>query len=190
MFIAFLLLWIVLNGRLTAEILMLGFLISAALYAFFCRFLDFSIKKDLRIASGAFRGIRYVFLLLLKILTSNGTVIRMILTPGFEPDSQLVSFRAGLKKPMHRAVLANSITLTPGTITCDLHEDTFVVHCLDRSMMDDIGDSAFLRRLREMEVADSIPEEGQLAGETGENGIKEEEPAVPSSEAEEVNSDE
>ncbi len=46
----------------------------------------------------------------------------------------LVRFKTDLKTKQARVVLANSITLTPGTITVTLEEDEYVVHCLDKEL--------------------------------------------------------
>ncbi|MBQ8547563.1 MAG: Na+/H+ antiporter subunit E, partial [Lachnospiraceae bacterium] len=56
-----------------------------------------------------------------------------------------------LKTDLARTVLANSITLTPGTITVELTEDEFKVHCLDKEMAEGIEDSVFVRLLLKME---------------------------------------
>ena len=48
-------------------------------------------------------------------------------------------------------VLANSITLTPGTITVTLEEDEYLVHCLDRELGEGIESCSFEKRLEELE---------------------------------------
>ena len=48
MYIIFVILWIIFNGKFTWEILWIGAVISAMLYWFVCRFMGYSIKKDLR----------------------------------------------------------------------------------------------------------------------------------------------
>ena len=52
----------------------------------------------------------------------------------------------------HRVALADSITLTPGTITCQLRGDEYVVHCLDESMAEGMTDGALITALKEMEA--------------------------------------
>jgi len=47
--------------------------------------------------------------------------------------------------------LANSITLTPGTITVDLHDNHFLVHALDAAMVDGLDDGVFVQQLMKME---------------------------------------
>lgn len=49
-----------------------------------------------------------------------------------EPEPVLVRFQTGIRTQTGQTVLANSITLTPGTITADLEEGNYIVHSLDR----------------------------------------------------------
>ena len=108
--------------------------------------------------------------LLAEIFKANITVIRMILDRNFEPKPQLVHFESGLVELRHRVVLADSITLTPGTITCQLEGDRYLVHCLDEAMVDGLDNGVFVERLSEMEkkqkfMADSVTGEAELDGE-------------------------
>ena len=48
--------------------------------------------------------------------------------------------------------MANSITLTPGTITVAIEGNEFVVHCLDKSFAEGIEDSVFVKLLQKMDV--------------------------------------
>ena len=89
--------------------------------------------------------------LIREIVKANFAVIPMILSEREEIEPTLVSFRTDLKTPSARAFLANAITLTPGTITVHLEEDSYVVHCLDESLADGMDDSVFVKLLSEME---------------------------------------
>ena len=62
-----------------------------------------------------------------------------------------MTFETDLKGEAAKVVLANSITLTPGTITVTLDEDTYLVHCLDKELGEGIEASSFVERLRKME---------------------------------------
>ena len=48
-------------------------------------------------------------------------------------------------------VLANSITLTPGTLTVSLEGNDLLIHALDRDMARGVDESVFVRHLRRME---------------------------------------
>ena len=93
----------------------------------------------------------YIYLLITEIINSNMTVFHMILTQRERMEPVLVTFRTNLKTETARVILANSITLTPGTITVSIEEDELTVHCLDKSLAEGIEDSIFEQRLREFE---------------------------------------
>ena len=152
MFFVYFALWVILNGRWTLEIGAFGLVFAALLYAFTCKFLGYSVKKDLRLIRGVPAAVRYGALLLREIVLANIAVMRIILNPGYEPRPKLVRFESGLKGEAHRVALADSITLTPGTITCQLRGDEYVVHCLDESLADGLTDGALITALRDMET--------------------------------------
>ena len=66
------------------------------------------------------------------------------------PDPVLVEFHSGLKDAFSNVVLANSITLTPGTFTVVQKDDFFVVHCLRPEFAEGIEESSFVRLLRKV----------------------------------------
>lgn len=151
MYILFFLLWVTFNGRITLEIVLFGLVISAAVYAFICKFMDFSIKKDIHIFRQSFRILQYIFVLIREIIKANVTTISMIISSKYEIEPVIVHFKTRLKTKTARVVLANSITLTPGTITVSLEEDELVVHCLDKDLAKDLEDSIFVQMLERME---------------------------------------
>ena len=126
-------------------------IISAAIFAFTCRFADYSVRKELRIYKKALKFLQYIFTLLLEIIKANFGVIHMILTQKEEIEPVLVTFQSDVETPTGRAFLANAITLTPGTITVSLEENEYTVHCLDESMAEGLDDTIFAKQLKEME---------------------------------------
>ena len=62
------------------------------------------------------------------------------------------TFRTKLKTDTARVALANSITLTPGTITCTLEDDKFCVHALDTTLGEGVENTDFEKRLLELEA--------------------------------------
>ena len=73
----------------------------------------------------------YVAWLLWQLILANVDVIRATVRPEVEIDPCVVRFRYQTDNPMARVVLANSITLTPGTVTMNVTEDgVYEVHAL------------------------------------------------------------
>ncbi|MCR5256233.1 MAG: Na+/H+ antiporter subunit E [Acetatifactor sp.] len=151
MYILYFLLWVIFNGQFTAEIAVFGVFIAAALFAFTCKFMDYSIKKELMFYKKIPSEISYIFLLIKEVVKANIFVAKIILTQETEPEPMLVTFKSSLKTEAARAFLANAITLTPGTITVDLKEDEFTVHCLDRDLSEGIDELEFQDRLLKFE---------------------------------------
>ena len=144
-------LWLVFNGKVTLEIVLFGIGLSIAVYAFCCKFLEYSPKRELLALRLLPQGIGYFFVLVWEVIKANCTAISLIVSPKYEVEPVLVTFRTELKTDLARTVLANSITLTPGTITVELTEDEFKVHCLDKEMAEGMEDSVFVRLLLKME---------------------------------------
>ncbi|MCI8786267.1 MAG: Na+/H+ antiporter subunit E [Eubacterium sp.] len=154
MYIIFLLLWIMLNGQFNLEIVCFGIVIAGVLYAFVCRFLDYSPQKDLLLLRKLPYILAYILILIWEIIKANMDAIRLSLSVRNEVDPVIVRFRTDLKSRAARVALANSITLTPGTITVALEEDELIVHALDETLIEGIDESIFVRMLRKMEAMD------------------------------------
>ena len=151
MYLVFLIIWIIFNEKFNLEILLFGLVISAAVFAFACKFMGYSIKKELHFYRKIPGLLRYVFVLVREILAANLNVCHLILSEEEEIDPALVQFQTDMETQAGRAFYANAITLTPGTITVSLEGDTYVVHCLDDSMAQGLSDAKTERMLHELE---------------------------------------
>ena len=155
MFLLFLGFWILLNGKFTWEIFLFGLAVAAAVYWFICRFMDYSLRKDFLLFKNAGLFLLFMGVLLREIARANLGVLKLILSPRYEPEPALVYFKTDLKSGICKVLLANSITLTPGTITVSVEGDEFCVHCLDQELADGVEDSVFVELLKEMEAEEA-----------------------------------
>ena len=151
MYLVYFILWIIFNGKITLEICIFGLVIAALVFAFTCKFMDYSIAKEKKVVQRYLRFLIYVVVLVKEIMKANFSVIHMILSEREELEPALVSFRSDMKSPTGRAFLANAITLTPGTITVTLEDSEYLVHCLDKSLAVGMDDSVFVEMLSELE---------------------------------------
>ncbi len=151
MFILFFLMWVIFNGSLTLEIALFGVAVAGLMYGFLCKFMDFSFHKDLQMWRCFGLILLYLAVLFVEIIKANVKVTLLILTSRRKVEPMLIHFRTDLRSKTARTVLANSITLTPGTITVSLEENEFVVHCLDKDMSEGMEESVFVKLLRKME---------------------------------------
>ena len=156
MYLLFFLVWLILNGRVTVEICIFGVFISAALFCFMCRYMDYSLKKELALFRLVPLFLRYFWVLVQEIVKANVCVLKIILSPELQPEPALVYFETKLKTGTAKMLLANSITLTPGTITVSVEGSRFCVHCLDRELAEGMEDSVFVELLNEMEEKQAL----------------------------------
>jgi multicomponent Na+:H+ antiporter subunit E len=127
--------WVILSGMLDPFHLTLG-VICCGLVAHFSHGLLFwggDAKSWLR---GFVRWILYIPSLFWEIILANIHVICVVVHPRMLEiiDPQVIRFRTVLMRPISKVTLAQSITLTPGTITVDIRDDEFTVHALDRTV--------------------------------------------------------
>lgn len=73
---------------------------------------------------------RYLAWLMWNVLKANVEVAIMILRPRMPIRPQLMVFRSTHESRVSRVLVANSMTLTPGTITVDLQDDQYLVHAI------------------------------------------------------------
>ena len=147
----FFIVWIIFNGRVTLEIVLFGIAISGLLFGFVCRFMDYSMEKERNFYRKFPLFCKYVVLLVKEIVKANLAVCYLILTRREVPEPVLVKVHTNLKTETARVILANSITLTPGTITVSLTGQELLVHCLDQSLAEGMENSEFVRLLEAME---------------------------------------
>ena len=146
MFLLLFALWIIFNGKLTLELVLLGIVISCAVTVFSYKVLGWNIRTAALIARNLPLIIFYILRLLFEIVKSAFAVQRMVYRAD-EPDPVIVEFHSGFNSNIQNVLLANSITLTPGTITLFQEGDHFVIHCLRREFAEGIEDSVFTRLL-------------------------------------------
>ena len=142
--------WLLLNARVTPEILLLGLPVTAAVVFLCARVTGYSLRKDLRLLRRLPAVLAFSARLLGEVLRAALRVARLIWTPG-TPVSAVAEVRPPLKTRAARVLLADAITLTPGTITLELEDGTLLVHCLEKASGEDLASGSLARRVRALE---------------------------------------
>lgn len=148
--------WVVLSARMEVKYLVIG-LVSSLVTAVVTRsllLLPLEAGEDrLRPAWDLpwLRLLAYFPWLLWQVVQANLQVAWLIIQPRLPIEPRLIRFRKSLPNPVAHVVLANSITLTPGTVTVDLDKDEYVVHALwptaAASLVPEEGEGEMLRRV-------------------------------------------
>ena len=82
---------------------------------------------------------------------SNINIVKAIFKKKDDSEPEIVHLHLGIKSKFLNTLIANSITLTPGTITVDLKDDHFVVYCLRRDMIEGFENSKLVQLAKRME---------------------------------------
>ena len=162
MLIGFFLLWLILCGSVTPEIVIFDAAVSLLVFWFTCRFCRWSIQREMIFWRLLLPGLQYILLLIREIILSNIAMLRLTLRPDFKETCQpvVVRFYAPLRSSVAKMTLANSITLTPGTITVESRKNEFLIHCFNPSYAEDMWNSALVKTLVKMEAIVSVAKEG------------------------------
>jgi multicomponent Na+:H+ antiporter subunit E len=137
--------WLLWSGMYKPLMLTLGALSVALtiLLAWRMRF----FKKRLFALRFSFGILRYWGWLFIEVVKSSIQVMRVVLRPTIEVAPVVVKIPRNQRSEFQTMMLGNSITLTPGTITLDVDEDTILVHALTEAGADDLVAGEMARRV-------------------------------------------
>jgi multicomponent Na+:H+ antiporter subunit E len=93
----------------------------------------------------------YWLWLLKEIVVSSIDVAKLILKPSIDISPTVVRIKSKTKTDVGQVMLGNSITLSPGTVTIDVHEGEILVHCLTREGAEELQKGEANRRIAELE---------------------------------------
>jgi len=133
--------WLILSGNFDAFHLTLG-VISTLIVTFWTG--DLLLKGVKLSLLGTpimlVKLIGYSTWLLYEIVLANLHVLYIALHPNMDQliDPQIITFKTRLKDDVSKFLLANSITLTPGSIAIDIDKDTFYIHALTKQAADGV----------------------------------------------------
>lgn len=142
--------WVLLSFELTNPFLLGSGLVTAGAAA------AVAIRRDLvpegTLAFHARALVTYLPWLLWQIAAANIRVIRVVWSPKLPIDPRLVEVPCSLSTNLGRAIYANSITLTPGTVTIRVEHDKLLVHALTAQDEADLLNGAMESRIKLLEA--------------------------------------
>jgi multicomponent Na+:H+ antiporter subunit E len=152
MFFSFWVFWVIITGSFHFQQLIVGAILSLLLSLFNN---DLFFRKDER-PEIDFRAIllfiRYAFHLVIAILIANFQVVVLVLHPKMPISPGMIRFPRPYRKSLSKVLLANSITLTPGTLTVLVDKDDFVVHALTKKNAEEVVKWQLTEELSEIEI--------------------------------------
>jgi multicomponent Na+:H+ antiporter subunit E len=140
-------LWWLLSGH--TQILLLGLGLASVLLTLVLALRLDIVDHESQPLAISHRLIPYWLWLALEIIKSNFLVIRHILNPGLTISPTVVSLRCPCQTDIGKTIFANSVTLTPGTVTLDVADRSIRVHALTRDIATTLENGDMARRIPE-----------------------------------------
>lgn len=143
--------WLILNARVTVEVIVIGILVSILMSLFTYRLmgLNYAAEKKVWVKIGPITA--YLIRLVYEVIKANVQMIKIILSPVIDIKPQIIYFDSPVKTDAAKVALSHSITLPPGAIIIELEGDRFGVHAIDASFVQGIRESIFVQELKKIE---------------------------------------
>ncbi|MEA3498336.1 MAG: Na+/H+ antiporter subunit E [Campylobacterota bacterium] len=137
--------WILLSGHTTILLLSLG-LASVVLVTWLMSRMDRNDKASVNMLF-SLEFLSYLGWLIWQVIVTNIDVAKHIWNPSLHIKPASRKIKVSIKDPLIKTIYANSITLTPGTVTTEVGEDYFIVHALNSESLDELEEGEMERRL-------------------------------------------
>ena len=138
--------WLILTAALGWWTVLMGLFVAGLVAAVAVRVLVTDLEAELSVRD-TLGLLLFALSLIPMVLPAAWQVARVVIRrdPAIHP--RVIQHRTKLSRPVARAALANSITLTPGTHCVDLEGDLLTVHCLDPRFAEALFERVLERRL-------------------------------------------
>ena len=146
-------LWLMFNERITIDVIIFGIIIVAVLSLVIKMIGLWDPSKDIQRVSRIPSAIGFVLRLVYEVFKANIHMIMLVLSPN--PNERIrpkiLRHYSNIKTDGGLVALANSITLTPGTVTVDVGDDYVYVHAIDEYAEEGLKDSVIEKQIERME---------------------------------------
>ena len=156
--------WLVLSGRYQLKYILIG-AVAAGLVTFLTNDLFYStLRRGVRVETKVWavllqlwRFIAYLPWLLSRIIMANVQVAYLVLHPKMPIEPVLFIFRTRMRKGISQVTLANSITLTPGTITVSLEDGRYIIHTLKPPLASELAEAVMQNKIAKVYLEEKEP---------------------------------
>ncbi len=122
--------WVLGTGTFRIDELVTGLVLSFGVVVLFASFT--SLYRDIKITPKSIVLMPvYLIVFLWEMIKSNIDVALRVINPAMPIKPGVVQLKTRLHSPLAKLILANSITLTPGTLTMDVKDDSLFIHWID-----------------------------------------------------------
>ncbi len=149
LFVSLMIIWLLWSGIFEFQLIFYGVISCALVLAItaYVGFLD-RISESIFLL---FRIVIYAPWMFWEILKANVAVAKIVLDPKLPIQPRLIEVRASQRTELGQVIYANSITLTPGTLSLDLRNAVILVHAIDAHSANGVESGVMDRRVSRLE---------------------------------------
>ena len=141
--------WLLMSGHYTPLILFLG-AVSVGFVLYLTKRMD-SLDEDTFEFKLKRRHFSYWSWLAKEIFKANLDVAKVVLAPNMKLSPRMLRVPTSQSSELGTVIYANSITLTPGTVSVDIEGDEIIVHALTQELMDGLTEGDMDKRVNYLE---------------------------------------
>lgn len=142
--------WLILSGDRHPFAIALGFIVSVTIVWINHKLIFDEQGRSLSLHK-AWNLLKFIIVLIKEIWIANIDVAKLVLSRDLKIEPSFFVLKHRLKSNNLKVLYANAITLTPGTLTVDLDEDTFLVHALTKKAGEGLVGSALEKAIEALE---------------------------------------
>jgi len=138
LWLTLMLIWLIANGTLATDSVLTGVVITATIALAFAAFsrVYSVVRWSPRVI---FTYLQYFGVFIHELVKANFNVMRYVFSPRIDIHPGIVEIKTQLRSPIGRLALANSITLTPGTLVVDIRGDSLFIHWINVTATDPVA---------------------------------------------------
>ncbi len=130
MFLTLITFWVLLNSSVDPEVLVIGSGVSLLVSLIFCAKCD--VFSEINFTPKAIVAtVMFIVTFVSALVRANLSITKRVLSPSLPLNPGIVQVKTKLKSKVGRMVLANAITLTPGTFTLEIDGENLYIHWVD-----------------------------------------------------------
>ena len=122
--------WLAYTSSLAKNEVITGLIVSL-IVAFFTYESFTRVNSENNIVKRFLSFLKYLPIFIFEMIKADIDVAKRVINPSLPINPGIVAIKTDLKSDQAKMLLANSITLTPGTLTVDITDDTLYVHWID-----------------------------------------------------------
>jgi multicomponent Na+:H+ antiporter subunit E len=139
--IFFFVFWVILNARITIEVIITGIIVAFLISLLFYRFIGLSPKTELKALRKIGAIIIFLGAVFWEVIKANFQMVKLLLSPKIKTDPLIKYFDSPVRSDLAKMAMACTINLTPGTVLIELSGNRFGVHTINAKFLDGMEDT-------------------------------------------------